>query len=111
MLRVVEQACQFAPDMSRGTVVIESDNVKEFNMAIEELQGTEARNLATGYAAQRGMGDARLNGSPGAAYPINLQGLSLEAVHGPNGEALPQTHQLMQPARYRIDVPVTRRLI
>lgn len=111
MLQVVQQASQFTQDFSRGTVVVESDITENFGLAIEELGTTEARTLALGYAAQVGVGDARINGNPSGAYPINVKGVSLEDVRGPNGEALPPQHPMMQPARYRVDIPVTRRLV
>lgn len=112
MLQVVEQACTFSPDNGHGVIVLESDITNpSFAPGIEELGSAEARNLALGYAAKRGIGDPRINGNPSGAYPINSQGLSMEHVRGPNGEALPPQHPLMQPACYRIDIPVTRRLV
>ena len=111
MLQVVEAACEFAPDMGRGIVVIESDQTTNFGLAIEELASADARNAALGFAASKGMGDPRINGNPSGVYPINSQGLSLENVRGDDGKPLPQTHPRMQPARYRVDIPVTRRLV
>ena len=110
-LYVVDAACTFVGDHSSGIIVIESDITNEFPMAIEELQGTESRNLAIKHAAKQGVSDPRINGTPPGTYAINAEGLSLEAVKGDQGEVLPPQHPRMQVARYRIDVPITRRLI
>jgi hypothetical protein len=37
--------------------------------------------------------------------------LPLEQVRGDQGEVLPPQHPRMQVARYRIDIPVCRRLV
>jgi hypothetical protein len=111
-LFVVEKACKFAPDMSSGTIVIESRNDSQFNLAIEELQHANARNMATAFAAQKGIGDARVNGNLNGPYPINSEGQVLDQVKDPEtGAALPPQHPLMQPKAYRVDVPVCRRLV
>lgn len=110
-LHVVEAACQLAPDRSRGTIVLESDITAELPLAIEELGTTEARNLALSYAAQCGIPDPRINGNLPGAYPINGKGASLDQVRDNLGQALPPQHPDMQIARYRIDVPVCRKLI
>lgn len=111
MLHVVEAACQLAADRSRGTIVLESDITDNFPQAIEELGSTEARNLALGFAAQCGVPDPRINGQTPGAYPINAQGASLDAVRDGQGNSLPPQHPLMQIARYRIDMPICRKLI
>lgn len=111
-LIVVAEASKFADDMSHGVVVVECVEPREFNLAIEELSAVAARQLALGYAASRGVADPRINGSPGFPYPVNKDGQSLEQVKdGETGEPLPAKHPKMQPARYRIDIPVTRRLV
>lgn len=110
-LKVIAEASKFTDDNSSGVVVVESERNSEFNLAIEDLQGVGARNLAIKYATERGVGDARINGNIGYPYPVNSQGKSLEAVKDENGNSLPPQHPLMQPARYRTDVPVTRRLV
>lgn len=111
-LQIVEAACRFEPDMSRGLVVIESDQGSgHFQQAFFELESQDARHLALGYAARAGMGDTRINGNLSGIYPINSEGLSLELVRDEKQQPLPQTHARMQPHRYRVDVPVTRRLI
>ncbi len=110
-LFVVEKACKFATDMSTGTIVVESTNDSQFNMAIEELQHANARNMATGYAVRQGMSDARINGSLIGPYPVNSKGQVLDQVKDEAGASLPPQHPDMQPKAYRVDVPVCRRLI
>ncbi len=110
-LFVVEAACQFTADYSQGSIVIESDNNTEFPLAIEELGSTAARNLALGYAAQQGIPDPRINGNPSGAYPINSKGVSLDQVRDGAGKAVPPQHPEMQISRYRIDIPVCRKLV
>ncbi len=110
-MKVIPEASKFSDDNGQGVVVVECDRASEFNLAIEELQGIGARNLAIKYATERGVGDARINGNIGYPYPVNSQGKSLEVVKDGEGNPLPPAHPLMQPARYRTDVPVTRRLV
>jgi len=110
-LQVVEAATQFTPDLSEGVVVIESDEVHDFSLAIEELQGSGAKQLAVAYASQKGLAPAACKPHGPGAYPINAKGMSLEQVTGEDGKPLPQQHPEMQPARYRTDVPVARRLV
>lgn len=110
-LSVVPAACKFTDDNGQGVVVIECDRADKLNLAIEELQGTPARNLAIKFAAERGVGDPRINGNIGYPYAVNAEGLSLEAVKDEAGNSPPQTHPRMQPARFRVDVPVCRRLV
>lgn len=109
-MTIVPSACQIQPDGSKGVIVVESDYVgPDFSKAIDELSSVEGRNAAMWYARQHcGISPAHLNGNVIGPYPVNSQGLSLETVRGPNGEELPQTHTLMQPAKYRVDVPVVR---
>lgn len=110
MLSIVEKASRFTPDFGSGVVVVESNYGEgEFARAIDELSSMAARNTAIGFAAAQGMSDPRLNGMHQHPYPINSKGYSLEIVRGANGEALLPVHPDMQPARYRIDVSLTRR--
>jgi hypothetical protein len=111
MIKVVEQACVFQPDMSKGTVVLESDvEGPNFSQAFDELNGMDARSIAQAFAASKGCAPAYLNGNVVGPYPINSQGFPLDMVRSENGQPLPQTHPLMQPARYRLEVPVSRPL-
>lgn len=105
---VVTDECRFSDDMGRGIITIQSVN-PEFPRGIEELQGMASRNLATKYAAARGMGNPAINGSAIGPYPVNEDGLGLEKVADAQGRALPPQHPKMQPNAYRIDVPVCRR--
>lgn len=112
MLHIVEAACEFSEDKSRGTVVIESDQTgPPFDAAFAELTGQGAVQMAQAYAATLGCAPARLNGNRTSPYPINHRGLPLEQVRGDKGQSLAQTHPDMQPARYRVDVPVARPVI
>ena len=45
----------------------------------------------------------------GHPYPVNSEGLPLDAVKDEHGNPLPPTDKRMQVARYRTDVPVARR--
>ena len=111
MLKVVVEASQFQPDGSRGMVVVESDCVgPPFTEAFSELESQQAVHVAQQYATTQGCSPAYLNGNKIGPYPVNAEGLSLEQVRGPKGEALPQTHPRMQPAKYRVEVPVSRPL-
>jgi hypothetical protein len=108
---VVEQACQFAADRSTGTIVVESTEDRDFPKAIGELGGTDARNLALGFAAQQGVADPRVNGTLVGPYPVNQKGIPIDKVADENGQPLPPAHPDMQPSAYRVDVPVCRRLV
>ena len=113
MLHVVEPACQQAPDNSAYTVVLESDRVDHFPTAIEELQSSEAKHLAIGHAAKSGCSNPCLTMSVNAsqsAYAINSEGLLLDQVRGEHGEELPPLHPRKQVARYRIDIPIVRKM-
>lgn len=111
MLHVVTPACAINEDQSGGTIVLESDITSSYPQAIEELQSTEARRVALGYAAQIGIPDPRINGMPSSPYPINAEGYMLSDVLGEDGKPLPPQHPRMQIARYRADIPITRKLV
>src|SRR5262245_5091816 len=104
---------RFTEDRSRGLVVLSSDLGKAGNFvaAIDELSSMDARHKALGFANANGVGDARINGSPGSPYPVNSEGLPLDQVKGEAGEPLNMRHPRMQVERYRVDIPVTRRLV
>lgn len=109
MLHVIESASEIAADGGRGRVVVESDcGGPPFTKAFAELESQDTRNLALNWAGTHGISSASLNGFSSAPYPVNVDGRSMEAIRGEKGEALPQNHQKMQPARYRVDVPVCR---
>lgn len=107
MLHIVEGACQFTADRSRGVVVVESDrDGPPFNESFFELEASDARQYAIGYAQVMGVTPPRINGNTQGPYPVNSEGLALDQVRGDNGQPLPPQHPRMQPKRYRIDVPV-----
>ena len=111
-LQVVEQASKVDESGSDAVVVVESDEVTNFGLAIEELQSSTAKHMACQWASQKGLAPAACKPHGAGAYPINGEGLSLEYVlDEETKEPLPPQHPRMQPARYRIDVPVARRLI
>lgn len=108
MFRIVEDACKFTADMRTGTVVVENDEPK-FPVAIEQLrEGSEAKNLALAYATTKGMSDAALNGMSNHPYSVNSKGLTQEDAIRGAGKPLPPRSPELQPARYRVDVPVIR---
>jgi hypothetical protein len=114
VLNIVVAACQFQPDRSKGVVVVESDlgsSGGSFQQAFSELESQDAVNVAQRYAVQCGCAPARLNGNKIGPYPVNSEGLSLEHVKDGNGNPLPPQHPRMQPARYRLDVPVCQPLM
>ena len=103
MLKLVENATNYAPDMTRGVVVIESDNGPgKFPEAIEELSGNDAKHFALHSVAHLGL--THINGNVIGPYPVNTDGKALDT-----DMELPATHPNRQPHRYRIDVPVTRK--
>lgn len=105
---------RFEDDLSRGIVVLESTCEKtrgNFSAAFAELDSQDARAKALGHAAQSGVGDPRVNGSPTAPYPVNKEGVPLELVKDKDGNTPPLTDPRMAVHRYRVDVPVTRRLV
>lgn len=108
-LNVIEKACKFTPDRGRVVVVIECSETSQFAQAITELGEIGARNLALSYAAANGIAWPCINGNVGHPYAVNSEGYSLENVKDENGDPLPPQNPRMQPARYRIDIPVTRR--
>lgn len=103
MLKLVESATNYAPDMTRGVVVIESDSGPgKFAEAIEELSGNDAKHFALHSVAHLGL--THINGNIIGPYPVNTDGKVLDS-----DSELPATHPNRQPHRYRIDVPVTRK--
>jgi len=104
---------RFTEDRSRGLVVLASDLGRPGNFvaAIDELSSTEARSKALGFANAHGVGDARINGSPGSPYPVNDKGVPLEHVRDEHGNAIPLTDPRMHVKGYHIEIPVTRRLV
>ncbi len=109
-LFVVEELCTFSVDRGTGTIVIESLAPK-FPDQFEDLKSVEARQLAVGYAVTRGVADARINDNIEGPYPVNKDGVSIDEVGDRRGKPLPPTHPDMQPAAYRANIKVTKRLL
>jgi hypothetical protein len=111
MLSIIEDATTIEPNLLKGNIVVESDKSgPPFNAAFDELNETTAIVFAQNYAAQCGISPAYVNGSKIGPYPVNSEGVPLEQVTGPDKKPLKPTHPLMQPHRYRIEVPVARPL-
>ena len=87
----------------KAVVIVASDKdgktaATSWSLAITELQGAEARNLATQHANRTGgVPNARVE-FPGAPYPVDKEG---EPVTNPATQTI---------AQYRVDVPVTQGL-
>lgn len=84
-------------DGTEGVIVVESD-LKAFNIAITELQAQPARTLALKFAGSKGLADPRVKGSL-STYPVDADG---KPVTDPKGQTT---------FRYRVDIPVVRRLV
>lgn len=84
-------------DGTSGVVILESDN-SEYSKAIMELQGGGARELAIKEAAKNGIPDPRCNGLSFSAYPVDEKGNQLDDPRATIGG-------------YRIDVPVTSKIV
>jgi len=109
MLKIVDNECVFSSDCGKGMVIVESDRGgPPFLDAFTELESKETIELAQQYAATRGCAPALLNGNRVGPYPVNSAGVPIDMVRGANNEPLAPQHPLMQPARYRVSVPVTR---
>lgn len=109
-----EFTSRFEQDRSRGVVVVRSDlplKNGSFGDAIAELDTMDARHRALGFANTNGIGDARINGNLSGAYPVNSEGIPLDFVRDEVNQPLPLTHPRMKVDHYRVDIPVTRRLV
>jgi len=83
MLFVVPNACEFSPDNSRCTIVVESDCTgAKLRDAFTDLEGMEPIHMAQQYAASRGCPSFAVNGTPTHPYAVNVNGVSLEQVRG-----------------------------
>lgn len=107
-LKVVEDASEFSADMSRATVVIESDIGPPFAEAFYELEGNDTVNLAQSYAATKGCAPAYLNGNKDGPYAVNSEGRTLDSVTDNKGKPLSPMHARMQPAKYRMSIPLSK---
>lgn len=108
-LQVIEAACQATPDMSKAVIVVRSTLEREngsFQKAFDELGDLNARAVAQKFAAQRGMGQPRINGNINGPYPVNADGVPLDQVKEQNGDPVPPTDPRMQPKWYQIEVPL-----
>lgn len=96
-IRVIEESTRH--DGVRGVVCLESDiSGPDFSKAIAELQGLEAKNEAIKVAASKGLPDPRIEMT---SFPYAVDA---------NGEMVTRPRE-QQVYRYRIDIPVTRRLV
>lgn len=104
-MQIVESASKFSSDYASGLVVVSSET-KPFPVAIGELRGPDARRMAAAYAVQHGVADAHVQ-QIGSPYSVNAEGKTQEEVLRATPD-LPPSHPSLQPAGYRIDVPVVR---
>jgi hypothetical protein len=110
-LRVVPSACKFAPDRSSGIIAIEY-TPDDLSTAIENLNGSAAKNLALAYGVKCGVSDARINGIAESPYPVDKDGKLVEVgVPGPDGVVPDVKEKAGSIRRYRVDIPITRRPI
>jgi hypothetical protein len=107
---VLPSECEFSADLSSAKIVVESNN-KDFPRAIEDLQHMDVRKLAAGYAASQGVADPRLSSLSVNTYPVNAAGVSLDRVKDADGKPLPPRHPDMQPAKYRAEFRLSRKLV
>jgi len=97
-LQVVEEGTRH--DGTKGIVCLESDvSGPNFSSAITELDSGAARNEAIKVAAAKGLPDPRVEGLNNSPYPVDAEG---KVVTNPMAQ---KVH------RYRVDIPVTRRLV
>lgn len=90
---------QVQHDGTTGVVTLQSDN-KNGSLAIQELQGGAAKNLAIETAAKEGLPDPRVSmGASMAPYAVDEKG---ETVSNPVEQKV---------AAYRIDISLTRKLV
>jgi len=108
-MKIAGEACAFSADRTSGNVVIQAKAMGA--EAFDTLKSAEARYKALAHAAQNGMADPRVNGFPIGPYPVNRHGEPLEDVANRRNKPLQPDHPDMQPAAYRIDVPVCRSLM
>lgn len=97
-LSVIEAATEH--DGTAGVVVLESDiDGPPFTDAFAELNSSSAKNLAIETAAKGGLADPRCNGMAHSPYATDDKGEMIT-------DAVKQRIH-----RYRVDIPVTRRLV
>jgi hypothetical protein len=94
-IALVEVVC---PDRRAGHVTLQSDNPNG-SLAIQELRSGEAKSAAITEAAKEGVPDPRVNGMTLAPYPITEDG---QTVTDPVNQKV---------AAYRVDVPITAKLV
>lgn len=91
------QVLEAKHDGTKGTVTLRSDN-ENFPLAIQELQNGATRNMAIEAAAKEGLPDPRCE--------IAVQPYAVD----PEGEPVTRPRE-QKIDHYRVDVPVTRRLV
>ena len=111
-LFVVEDKSSLSADRSHATVFIQSRvNRAPFGLAIEELGSTAARRLAQSFAAARGVATPSINGNNVGPYPVNDDGIPLDQIADATGKPLDPQHAKMQPAAYRVEIPIAAKLL
>ncbi len=79
----------------KNIVIIKSDLIQDFALAIEELKAAPARTMAVTHAAQNGVMNARVE-MPVAPYPIDPEG---KEVTNPIEQTIDH---------YRVDIPISQ---
>lgn len=104
---------EFHADMSRGSVVFESrlKDGSSFGPAIEELNSPECRTAALGVANRLGMPNACLNGISDVIYPVNKNGIPLDALKDGDGNPLDPQHPDAQVWAYRKRIMVQKKFV
>jgi hypothetical protein len=111
MLSVIEDKCKFTQARDKAFIVVQSSyGSGEFQKAFHELkEGTGARELAQGYAAEHGLSSSHINGSVEGPYPVNDEGISLDAVVSPDqNNPWLADHPKRQPKNYRVDIQLIK---
>jgi len=112
-LEIVRDATTFDDEKRTGRVVLESDIETNPDQAMNELASVAAKTKALNYAASCGMIDPRINGNVGHCYPVNVDGKALTevGVDPKTKKPYPRDHKKMKLHRYRIEVPVCKKLV
>lgn len=109
--KVIPEASNCLRDLSKIDVCLESDVSRPpFNAAFDELNSSEAKTYAQAYANQVGVNPAVLDPNSEAPFPVNVEGIPLDAIRDGQNQPLPMTDPRMQVARYRKVIRVHKKI-